>query len=229
MTALLVGLVVAAQVPRVLQGYPGAQWPLPAGDVALGFLIAASVAGVAIALRWYQDRRIGSDRGGSMRWEGRVGLRWDPALLGMPALVALAVLSPLEGAVSEQYGAASVLSPTSSVFSWGRHVDDRRIAVWGTWEKYPFYGTHLDNHVQYVSIAGPHGTFRDPTTCAEWRRALDGGHYDYLVLFTVTPLVGGSPNSQLGWVSDPNAVLTGRFRDGLVWKLRGPLDPSRCP
>lgn len=209
MTFVLAGLVVLAQVPRdALPGtYPV---PLPATDVVLGFVISGGIAAAAFALT-----RL-----------GRAHIR-----MGLIAVAGLAVVWPLERSTLEQYANTSGPgSGTGSVFHWGRNTAGARIAVAGAWAQLPFYGPDLSNHVQYIRITGPNSTFHEATTCSSWRRAVDAGHYDYLVMFPPPPFVAVGPGAlRHTWLSaDQNAVLIARYRDGEVWKLRGPLDPSTC-
>ena len=68
----------------------------------------------------------------------------------------------------------------NAAFAWARDVSGARIATTST-RQYPLFGTDLSNHVQYLGTERPHGGFEAPTTCRAWRRALDAGHYDYVV------------------------------------------------
>jgi Dolichyl-phosphate-mannose-protein mannosyltransferase len=207
-TAVLFAVVVTDQVPRVLQFYASYQWPLPASDVVLGLVISCAIAGGVMSFNWF---------------------RQDPVRLGIPAVAGVALIWPLGGAVSPQYGAATGTASTASVFSWGRHVHHSRIAVSGSWAEYPFFGADLDNRVQFVSARGPHGTFIDPSTCSTWVTALNAGHFDYLVLYPPSVFDNEKTSPAESWLKeDPAAVLLDRHPDGEVWKLLGPLDPARC-
>ena len=68
----------------------------------------------------------------------------------------------------------------NAAFKWANEISDARIATTST-RQYPLYGTDLSNHVQYVGEEQPHGGFTAPTTCRQWRRLLNAGHYDYVV------------------------------------------------
>ena len=205
-TALLTALVVVDQLPRTLD--QSAFWPLPAVDVVLGLAFAGAISAAVVAFR---------------------SLRWDPLRFGMPALTVLAVLWPVEGVAWNQYQSAAHHREPNTVFAWGQHITHSRIAVFGSWGQYPFFGPDLDNYVHYVSAAGPDGTFRELTTCPSFVRKLDDGHYGYLVIFRPPALVAIGSSSQETWVEgDRNAVLLGRYRDGDVWRILGPLDPARC-
>jgi hypothetical protein len=214
-TSVLTALVVVNQVPRTLQGFGTPQWPLPATDVAAGLLIAAAGAVTWITARRLQDKVFDS--------------RPDRLALGAPCIGVLVLLWPLQTVTTAQFGAGSNPSPANSVFAWGRHVSHSRIAVTGGYGQFPFYGPQLDNRVQFVSVPGPHGTFNEPSTCANWVQALDVGRFDYLVVYPPPAIGGVSLDRDLWVMGQPNAVLVSRFRDGRVWQLKGPLDPARCP
>ncbi len=62
---------------------------------------------------------------------------------------------------------------------------DARIAVVGGrpgFKQYVFYGDDLSNHVQYVADDRSHGAFFPIETCEAWRKALNDGGYDYVVI-----------------------------------------------
>ena len=119
-TAVMVGLVVVAQVPRSLQRYGTTQWPLPARDVVLAFVIALFVAGAAPTLH-----RLGR----------------EPALVGAPALAGLALIWAIQGSPPSQYGATSYMAPTSGIFAWGGHLSHTRIARFRVYRPVPLLRT----------------------------------------------------------------------------------------
>jgi hypothetical protein len=78
-----------------------------------------------------------------------------------------------------------------------QRASSKRIGLAGSGElyfaQYGFYGHDLTNHVQYVGIRGPHGQFTLPTGCPAFRRAVNAGDYDYLVLTPRAVVSQGSP------------------------------------
>jgi hypothetical protein len=118
---------------------------------------------------------------------------------------------------------------------WANPLDHERIAVAGTsgaYNQYAFYGTDLDNYVQFVGRQEPGGDFRAITKCAPWRQAVNDGDYDYVVTTPELDLnapatTGISP--ERGWLlTDPHAteiLHTGRVS---VFRLTGELDPGTC-
>ena len=208
-TALLAALVVLDQFPRRTE--PGTPPTLlPATDVLLGFVIAVCITAVAVLWKTW---------------------RQSPPGFGGVGVAGLVLLCAVEASPFHPYSATGHAAPIStSVFSWGREIRHARIAVSGSWGQFPLFGPTLSNRVQYVSITGPNGTFQDATTCGAWRRAVDGGDYTYLVMFRPPPFIAvGRGTTKEAWVSsDRDAILLARYPDVDVWKLRGPLDPSRC-
>ncbi len=115
-----------------------------------------------------------------------------------------------------------------AAFKWAQSVSDARIATTST-RQYPLFGTDLSNHVQYIGIERPHGGFTTPLTCQTWRRLLNEGNYDYVVV-TRDRIEPGKPTypPTARWTADPNAALVLRKPPTAVFRLRGPLDPSSC-
>jgi hypothetical protein len=118
---------------------------------------------------------------------------------------------------------------------------DARIAVVGGrpgFKQYVFYGNDLSNHVQYVAHRGPHGSFTPIEDCEEWRRTLNDGDYDYVVIGPDQRTQGDPPveaewtRSTTGSAADPSLVLDYESEDPtdrtFVFRLDGDLDPAAC-
>jgi hypothetical protein len=141
----------------------------------------------------------------------------------------------LRGRYAYQPG-VSYLAPVWALF---RHIHDARVGVVGTFGgffAYPLYGLDLSNRVQYVAERGPHGSFTPITTCARWRAQVNSAHLNYLL---TTPardpwhpkVLSYSPEN--AWTaSDPAAQPvyreTALGQPIVLYRLRGPLDPSAC-
>jgi hypothetical protein len=115
---------------------------------------------------------------------------------------------------------------------WGREASHERIGVFGrasAFGQYFFYGNDLTNHVQYLGDEGSHGTFRPIYTCADWRRTINEGDYNYVV---TTPAIGVietvAPPQNLWTSRDPNVRTVIQSGAAAVYKINGPLDPSTC-
>jgi hypothetical protein len=112
---------------------------------------------------------------------------------------------------------------------WAQDAHDERIAIVGEVLQYPYYGKDLSNHVQYVGKRGRNGAFAPIRHCAEWRRALNAGHYSYVIItperFPIS--VGAAPEA--AWTeADPAATLVMNDGDVSLFRLDGRLDPERC-
>ena len=75
-------------------------------------------------------------------------------------------------------------------YTFAHNQHDKRIGIAGSGEiffgQYGFYGANLDNYVQYIGESGPDGTYRLATTCPQFRRLINEGDYDYLIISKFT-------------------------------------------
>jgi hypothetical protein len=118
--------------------------------------------------------------------------------------------------------------PIAAIYAWARDVHDARIGIVGNTFQYPLYGKDLSNHVQYVGRPGPHGSFDAPRRCDEWRRTLNEGRYDY-VLVAPPPVLVREPPEAMGWTEqDPAASVVMRDEGAVLFRLDGELDPEAC-
>jgi hypothetical protein len=132
--------------------------------------------------------------------------------------------------------------------AWFNEEDprDARIAVVGGrpgFKQYVFYGDDLSNHVQYVADEGSHGSFRpiaseavqeDPALpdaagqCQQWKRALNDGDYDYVVIGPDQRTQSVSPVEAAWTGSDAAATQLEEAELTFVFRLDGDLDPAGC-
>jgi hypothetical protein len=172
--------------------------------------------------------------------------RVSPVALASAGLVAL-VLAVGLGRVREDYYldhryVTAARPPLSGGFratpewqplqDWGRKASDQRIGVVGrasAFGQYFFYGTDLTNYVQYIGQELNRGTFRPIVRCAQWRRAINDGDYDYVV---TTPKLGQiettAPPENLWTSRDANVETVIQSGPAAVYRVTGPLDPSTC-
>ncbi|HEX8753443.1 MAG TPA: hypothetical protein VF731_08505 [Solirubrobacterales bacterium] len=126
-------------------------------------------------------------------------------------------------------------------YRFAQHQHDKRIGIAGSGEiffgQYGFYGNDDSNYVQYIGVPGPHGAWRLPTTCQQFRRQINAGNYDYLILSRYTE---DSPDSEYWypidrWIrEDPALKLIIEEPEvtpepDYVYKVNGKLDPAACP
>ena len=123
-----------------------------------------------------------------------------------------------------------------TAFRWANDVSDSRIALAGTsgaFFQYGLYGRDVSNHVQFIGKPGHDGDFTAIGDCADWRRELNDGDYDYLVTTPGLDLNDAGkalPSPEGGWVrGDPAAVPIAHDGQIEVFRLTGPLDPAGCP
>jgi hypothetical protein len=134
-----------------------------------------------------------------------------------------------------------------AALAWFNEADphDARIAVVGGrpgFKQYVFYGDDLSNYVQYVAHHGPHGAYtpiasdaaqkgEDPSApgeCEEWRRALNDGDYDYVVIGPDQRTQAVSPVEAEWTGADPAATELEENDMTFVFQLNGDLDPAGC-
>ncbi|HMJ73252.1 MAG TPA: hypothetical protein VK471_07825 [Solirubrobacterales bacterium] len=145
-------------------------------------------------------------------------------------VVAIAIGYPVQRHYLEnRYANPSFATPgLNAAFKWADGVSGARIATTST-RQYSLFGTDLSNHVQYIGEEAPHGGFVAPSTCQQWRRLLSKGHYDYVVASRdrVEP---GKPSypPTTRWTEGPQATPISKTPPTVVFKLKGPLDPSAC-
>jgi hypothetical protein len=126
-------------------------------------------------------------------------------------------------------------------YRFAQNQHDQRIGIAGSGEiffgQYGFYGNDLSNHVQYIGVSGPHGTWRLPTSCQQFRRLIDAGEYDYLIISRYTQ---DSPDSEYWypidrWIREDPALKPIVEEPDItpepdyVYKVKGKLDPAACP
>ena len=126
-------------------------------------------------------------------------------------------------------------------YDFARLQRNKRIGIVGSSEiifgQYGFYGGHLDNHVEYIGVPGPHGTYRLATTCEKFMERINAGNYDYVIMSQYTQ---DSPDAPYwypvyAWVkNDPAMKLVVAEPDivpqpDYVFKVVGELDPKYCP
>jgi hypothetical protein len=125
-------------------------------------------------------------------------------------------------------------------YYFARKQHDKRIGIAGSGEiffgQYGYYGKNLDNYVQYIGVPGPDGAYRLATSCAQFRRRINAGDYDYLVVSQYTV---DSPDAPYwypiyAWIkNDPALEQIIEESDitpepDYVFKVKGPLDPAGC-
>jgi hypothetical protein len=137
-----------------------------------------------------------------------------------------------------RYTKLAGLKPVTRLWQWARTVHDQRIAFAGTWGwyfGYPVFGTDDSNRVVYMGHHGAHGSFTLIRTCREWRRAIDAGHYRYIVTSGSRAMWTGSatPSPETTWTGGDAAVTRispvaapSRVLD--IYRVNGRLDPRRC-
>jgi hypothetical protein len=125
-------------------------------------------------------------------------------------------------------------------YDFARRQRDKRIGIVGSSEiifgQYGFFGGDLTNRVQYIGQPGPHGAYRLPTSCPQFRRLIDAGDYDYVIMsqYTQDSRVAPYWYPIYAWVkNDPALKLVLEEPDifpepDYVFKVDGKLNPAGC-
>jgi hypothetical protein len=125
-------------------------------------------------------------------------------------------------------------------YSFAREQENKRIGIAGSGEiffgQYGFYGKSLNNYVQFIGVPGPRGTYRLATSCRQFKRRINAGEYDYLIISRYTQDAADSPYWYpiYAWVkSDPalekiieEPEITPQ--PDYVFRVKGKLNPELC-
>jgi hypothetical protein len=126
-------------------------------------------------------------------------------------------------------------------YAFAHRQHDKRIGIAGSGEiffgQYGFYGADISNYVQYIGVPGPHGAYRLATDCPTFRRRVNAGDYDYLIVSRYTADVSTSSYWYriYYWLrTDPALKQIIEEPDitpepDYVFKVNGELDPAGCP
>jgi hypothetical protein len=125
-------------------------------------------------------------------------------------------------------------------YAFARKQHDKRIGIAGSGEiffgQYGFYGADGSNYVQYIGVPGPRGTYRLATSCAQFKRRINAGDYDYLIISQFTQ---DSPDAPYwypiyAWIKgDPALEKVIEEPDitpepDWVFRVKRKLDPASC-
>ena len=125
-------------------------------------------------------------------------------------------------------------------FEFAHKQQNKRIGIAGSGEiffgQYGFYGANLNNYVQYIGVPGPDGTYRLATSCAQFKRRINAGNYDYLIISQFTQDSQDAPYWYpiYAWVKNDPALEKVIEEPDItpepdwVFRVKGKLDPSSC-
>jgi hypothetical protein len=126
-------------------------------------------------------------------------------------------------------------------YNFARKLEDQKIGIIGSSEiifgQYGFYGGKLNNDVDYIGVRGDHGSNRLPQSCQTFRRLINAGNYDYLIMSQSTQDSTGAEYWYpiFNWVKDDPALKLVVAEKEIVpqpdyvFKVEGRLDPAGCP
>jgi len=179
-----------------------------------------------------------------LRGGGRIGTGRIVATAGAVVLLAIVLGRAQEVQYAEHHYTRTTLflqdgGPQKAfAFAHGQH--DKRIGIAGSGEiffgQYGYYGADLSNRVQYIGVPGPDGQYTLATTCREFRREVNAGDYDYLIISQYTQDSLDSPYwfPIRAWTKDDPALQLIIEEPEItpepdyVYKVKGKLNPAGC-
>jgi hypothetical protein len=248
---LMPGLLLALTllpVARPLRAPDSRAWQ------TLLFLTALLAITVLTTPRWYPDYIVGTvfltlalvwapAALGLLRARGRV-TRGFVAICGAAILLLAVVLGRAQEVQYYEHHYTNTLpflqdGGPQKAYTFAHNQSDKRIGIAGSGEiffgQYGFYGRDLDNYVQYIGVEGPQGEYRLPTSCRRFRRLINEGGYDYLIISRYTQDAADSPYWYpiYAWVKTDPAVEQLIEDDvtpqtAFVFRVDGELDPDGC-
>jgi len=249
---LIPGLVLALvmlPIARPLRAPEGRAWK------TLLFLLAVFAITVLTTPRWYPGYIVGTVF-------ITLALVWAPAALAIGrsrgtvsrAVVAgacgvIVLLAVVLGRAQEvQYANHHYANPLPflgeggprEAYTFARNQEHARIGIIGSSQiifgQYGFYGGKLNNEVEYIGVRGPNGANRLPEDCRTFRRLINEGDFDYLIMSHATQ---DSPGAEYwfpiySWVKNSPALElvvaepTITPQPDYVFRVKGKLDPAGC-
>src|SRR4051794_150472 len=179
-----------------------------------------------------------------LRGEGRIGTGRMMAAVGAVVLLGIVLGRAQEVQYAEHHYTRTTLflqdGGPQKAFAFARGQHDKRIGIAGSGEiffgQYGYYGADLSNRVQYIGVPGPDGQYTLATSCREFRRQVNAGDYDYLVISQYTQDSLDSPYWYpiRAWTKDDPALdliieepeITPE--PDYVYRVKGKLDPAGC-
>jgi hypothetical protein len=249
---LMPGLVLAMTllpIARPLRAPDGrARW-------TLYFLAAVYLITVLATPRWYPTYILGTIFITlALVWApGGLGILRARGLLSRAKIAAVGVvvilLAVVLGRAQEvQYNEQAYTKATLflqeggpvEAYEYARDLKDQKIGIVGNSQiifgQFGFFGADLSNEVEYIGQKGPHGALRLPTTCHQFRRLIDEGEYDYVIMsqYTQDSALAEYWYPIYAWIKK-SPGLEKVVEEPLIYpepdyvfKVTGPTNPAEC-
>lgn len=181
-------------------------------------VIALAVAiDVVLAVAFLVVHRLGQPR-------IRRGLPWVAVAVLLVGILVGAEMGPRF--VRRRY-AFTGGSPPFAVAAWASSVHHQKVGMINYPYGYLLTGRDYTNQVRFLARETPHGGLAPYPSCAAWRRGVDAGHFDALV---IGPPDEFTPEPFEQWTaSSPGVQLIARDGAFTVFRVTGPLGTQGCP
>ncbi|HSB54626.1 MAG TPA: hypothetical protein VLD58_09730, partial [Gemmatimonadales bacterium] len=179
-----------------------------------------------------------------LRGEGRIGRGAIAASAAGVVLLAVVLGRSQEVQYAEHHYTNTKLflqdGGPQRAYALARRLRDERIGIAGSGEmffgQYGYYGSDLSNRVQYIGVPGPQGQYTLATSCREFRRQINAGSYDYLIISQYTQDSRDSPYwfPIRAWTKDDPALKLVLEEPEItpepdyVYRVKGKVDPAGC-
>jgi hypothetical protein len=178
------------------------------------------------------------------RVRGKVSRPIVGAAIGLVVLLAVVLGRAQQVQYADQHYTKTTLflgeGGPQKAYAFAQKQHDARIGIAGSSEiifgQYGFYGNDASNRVKFIGVPGPNGAYRLATTCRAFRREINAGDYDYLIISEATQDVPGAEfwYPIYRWIKDDPALKlliaepTIVPQPDYVFKVDGKLDPAGC-
>jgi hypothetical protein len=133
----------------------------------------------------------------------RGGVRWIATGAALTFVLAAAFAAQRHYFARRYLGGFGRDAQLGTIYRWAQGIAHARLALYGSVEQYPLYGSRATNAVDYLGEDTADGGYAPISSCSRWHTRLASGRYAYVVL---TP----APTSAipLSWTAqDPGATL----------------------
>jgi hypothetical protein len=153
------------------------------------------------------------------------GVRWIAAGATLAVILVVAFAAERHYFARRYLGGFGRDAQLGTIYRWAQGISHARLALYGSVEQYPLYGSRETNAIDYLGEDTADGGYQPISSCSRWRARLASGRYAYVVL-TPAP----TRAIPLSWTAqDPGATLVMNPAPGYyVFNLRAVRGTTQC-